>query len=187
MPAAERAPQRWTARATVRPAGAFEGPQGQRQEDGGPAEQVPAALEEPVRSQLEREPPERGRERRQLQLAEPEVGEEPGRERDEQEEQVPGGDRPEERVERPVGHPVGPAAEDHLRLDERLEAVGVDPGRVAALELVADEPEPVGRLEVVARGRLAVPGLASLRHELGAQPGDGRKGRDDGRDREERQ
>ena len=49
------------------------------------------------------------------------------------------------------------------RLELRLEAVGVDPWRLAAGELVAGEPEAVDRLQVVARRD------ASLGHDAVAQ------------------
>ena len=71
---------------------------------------------ESVRRQLEGEPAERRRDRRQVQLAEPEVGKDAGRERDEQEEQVPRDHRPPERVQRP----------------ERQARTASRPGRIAA-------------------------------------------------------
>ena len=146
---------------------------------------MPAALEEAVRRELEREAAEGGGRRRQVELTQPQIGEEAGGERHREQEQVPRDDRAEERVERPEREPVGPAAEDGLRLDERLEAVRVHPRGGPALELVADEPEAVGRLQVVAGGGLAVAGGA-VRHELGAQRAGRRERGDDGRDREER-
>ena len=77
---------------------------GQRKKDRGPAEQVAAALQEPVRSQLEREPPERGRDGRHVELAQPKVGDDARPEGNEQEKQVPGDHGAPERVERPERH-----------------------------------------------------------------------------------
>ena len=101
------------------------------------------ALIEPVRRDGEREPADRRRPGPELERAQPEVREEArGHDRPE-EEQVPRDDGPEERAERPVDEAERPAGEHGLRLGERLEAVGVLPGRRAVRQLVADEPEAV--------------------------------------------
>ncbi len=68
---------------------------------------------------------------------------------------------------------------------ERLEAVGIDPRCLAPSELMADEPEPIGRLEMISVRGLAVAGRMALGHELAAQPADGREGGNDGREREQ--
>ncbi len=75
----------------------------------------------------------------------------------EEHEQVPGRDRPECPLQRPVDEPERPAGEIPARLDLRLEAVRITPRRPPVLELVPDEPELVADLEVVARRRFAVP------------------------------
>jgi len=93
-------------------------------------------------------------------------------------EQVPRGDGPEERAERPVDEAERPAGKDGLRFGQRLEAVRVLPGRSAVGELVPDEPEAVDGLEVVSGGWLAVP-VASARHERAREGPDRRPGRKD--------
>jgi hypothetical protein len=118
---------------------------------------VAAALRQPIRRELEGEGAyERGG-NGQLERAKPRIGEGPGERHDGDQEDVPRDHGAEGALERPVGEPERKAAEDDLRLDERLEAVRVDPGRGPLLEPVADEPEPPARLQVVADGGLAVP------------------------------
>ena len=182
--AVERAPGMCAAR---RPgaAGPLEGPQRQRDEHRGPPEQVPAALDEPVRSDREREAAQRGGRDGKVELAEPEVDEEARSEGDGEDQQVPGDDRAEERIERPEREAVGPAAEHDLGLHERLEAVRIAPRLRPGPELVADEPEAIARLEMVARGRLAVARKAG-RDELRAEVEQRRKRRDDRSQGEER-
>ena len=72
-----------------------------------------------------------------------------------------------------------------MRVDERLEAIGVSPRRVSALELVADEPEAVEGLEVVAGRRLAFT-VGAVCDEGAPEGADGRPRRDEGSDRVER-
>ena len=100
----------------------------------------------------------------QPQLSQPERCESTRAQKAEEHEQVPGRDRPERPLQRPVDEPERPAGEIPARLDLRLEAVRITPRRPPVLELVPDEPELVADLEVVARRRLAVP-RATLGHE----------------------
>ena len=74
----------------------------------------------------------------------------------EEEQHVPGPRVAEQPVEGPVREPEQPALDVRRRLRLGPERVRVGPGRRALLELVADEPERVGELEVVARRSLAV-------------------------------
>ena len=180
----ERAPGMCAAR---RPgtAGPLEGPQRQRDEHRDPAEQVPAALDEAVRSDREREAAQRGSRDGKVELAEPEVDEEAGGEGHGEDQQVPGDDRAEERLERPEREAVGPAAEHDLGLHERLVAVRIAPRLRPGPELVADEPEAIARLEVVARGGFAVARKAGG-DELRAEVEQRRKRRDDRGQGEER-
>ena len=109
----------------------------------------------------------------QPQLSQPERREPARADEAEEHEQVPGRDRPERPLQRPVDEPERPAGEIPARLDLRLEAVRITPRRPPVLELVPDEPELVADLEVVARRRLAVP-RAALGHEGRVQvPGTG--------------
>ncbi len=158
MLAAASAPQTWTPRVVSARRERSNAQSASGSEDGRPAQQMPSALQQTVRGELEREPAERGRGGRKLELAEPQIGEDARRERDEQKEKVPRDHRPPEGVQRPEREPVRPAAEDNLRLDERLEAVRIDPRRLATLELVTDEPEAIRRLQMVAGRRLPVAG-----------------------------
>ena len=180
----ERAPRMRPAR-RLGPPRPLEGPQRQRDEHSDPAEQVAAALHEPVRRDPEGKPSQRGGRERKLELTEPQVGEEARQEGHGQHQEVPRHHRPEERLERPEREAVGPAAEDDLRLDERLVAVRVPPRLGAGLELMTHQPEAVGRLEMVARGRLAVARQARG-NELRAEVEHRRERRDDGGDGEER-
>src|SRR5262249_12271261 len=82
--------------------------------------------------------------------------EEPGEHVDQELQDVPADEEPEEGTERPEEEPERPAGVVRLRLRLRLERVGVAPGRVSVLELVPDEPVVPERLEVVARGCVAV-------------------------------
>ena len=120
----------------------------------------------------------------------PEVGEEAGGEGHGEHEQVPRDDRAEERLERPEREAVGPAAEHDLRLHERLVAVRIAPRLRAGSELVADEPEAIARLEVVAGGGLAVARQAvgdELRAEVEQTAGSADDDRRDGEERHEAQ
>ena len=129
--------------------GALVGQERQRHENRDPAQQVHAALGQPVGSDGEDEAADRRRAGRQRQHPQPAVGEQPCGDDRRKQEQVPRDHGAEGSVERPEREPERPAREHDLRLDERLEAVRVEPGRGATLELVADEPEAVGRLKVV--------------------------------------
>ena len=112
------------------------------------------ALRHPVRRERERQPADQCRARRQQDLSQPEVREASGREVRQQHQQVPREDRPEGGVERPERKPKRPAAEVDPRARFRLERVRVAPRRAPVVELVADEPEVVDGLQVVAARRL---------------------------------
>src|SRR6185503_7091075 len=81
---------------------------------------------------------------------------------------VPRDDGTEGGVERPEGDPDRPAVEVQLLLRQRLEAVRVAPRRGAVPELVAEQPEAIRRLQVIAGRRLAV-ALCAARDEGGAK------------------
>ncbi len=148
-----------------------------------PSEQVAdAALREPIRSDREDEPPERRRERAQTHSGQPCVRRQACQHDAREQEDVPRDDRPEQRVERPEGQSVRPAGEHELRVDERLEAERVAPRGAPLLELMADEPEPVDGLEVVAGGRFTV-ARPSAGDERRAETSNRGRGRQDGRDR----
>src|SRR5262249_49868792 len=78
-----------------------------------------------------------------------------------------------------------PAGEVRQRLRLGLEGVRVAPRRAEVLELVADEPEPVVRLQVVAGRGLAV-AVGAAREEAAVQLEERRRGRDDAGAEEER-
>ena len=114
------------------------------------AEQVTGRLGDAVRREGEGEPAdERGAER-QAERTQPERGEAAGADVGQQDEEVPARHRPEERLQRPVDGRERPAGEVHARLDLRLEAVRIEPRLRAPGELMARQPEVVGRLKVVA-------------------------------------
>ena len=77
----------------------------------------------------------------------------PARHVDDELQHVPAGDEPEERAQRPEEKAERPAGIVRLRLGLGLEGVRIQPRGVAVLELVADEPVVVERLQMVARAR----------------------------------
>ena len=130
----------------------LERPQRKREQHRDRPEQMSAgSLDRAVRSEREREPADERRAEIETERPQPERREATGADIREQDEDVPAGHRPEERLQRPVDGRERPAGEVHPRLDLRLEAVRVEPGRCSSRELVAGEPERVGRLQVVAR------------------------------------
>ena len=117
---------------------------------------------------------------RQAELSEPEAREASSRDVPEQDERVPAAHEPEEGGQRPEDEPERPALEVRHRTRLRAEAVRIDPRRPSMLELVADEPEVVGGLEVVAWGGLAVAGSSAC-EEARARVVHRRPGRRDSR------
>ena len=98
----------------------------ERQQHRDRAEQVPRRLRDAVRREREREPAdERGRER-ESERAQPERREAAGADVGQEHEDVPAGDRPEQRLERAEDRRERPAGEVGPRLELGLEAVGVD-------------------------------------------------------------
>src|ERR671928_29487 len=92
-----------------------------------------------VRRGRERDPPHERAPARPSDHTHPRAGEAPCRNIEEDGQDIPTDDRAEQPHERPEGQPERPAAEVHLRLDLRPEAVRVEPRRSPVLELVADE------------------------------------------------
>jgi hypothetical protein len=139
--------------------------QREREQHRDPGEQVPGAgLPGKVGSEAEGEPARERGAAPHSQLAQPQGAEAAGTEEGEENEHVPRGDRAERALQRPVRKAERPAGEAHAGLDERLKAVRIAPRLPPMLELVADEPELVAGLQVVARGGRAVSGPA-LGHE----------------------
>jgi hypothetical protein len=140
---------------------ALEGPERERDQDRDRPAQVPCALRHAIGRQREGEPAEERRAARQAELAQPHAREASGREVGQQDQDVPGDDRPERLSQRPERQPERPAAEVDPRARLRPEGVRVEPGRAAVVELVPDEPEVVDGLQVVARGRFAADRLCA--------------------------
>ena len=153
-------PQQPPAAAAAR---ALERPQRQRQEHRDHSSQVAGALGHAVRRKLEDEPAYQCRAARQPELAEPEERESACREIGQQQQHVPGDDRPERGLERPERRSERPAAEVHARAALRPERVRVEPRRPAVLHLVPDQPEVVDGLQVIADRGLAVDRLGPRR------------------------
>ena len=114
-------------------------------------EQVPRRLGDAIGRECESEPTDERRGEREPERAQPERGQSTGADVGQQDEEVPAGDGAEQRLERAEDGRERPAGEVHTRLDLRLEAVRVEPGRLAASQLVARQPEVVGGLKMVAR------------------------------------
>src|SRR5207244_595017 len=141
---------------------------------------MPDALLDAIRRDRERETAGESRATRQPQLTQPRAGEEPRERVDEQLRHVPPADETEQGRDRPEDQPERPAGEVRLRGCLRPERVGIEPGRMSAFELVADEPPVVQRLQMVPRRGLPVPGRAA-REEVGPRMEDrGPRGRDPG-------
>ena len=126
---------------------------------------MPHALFHPVRRERKCEPARQGRAARQSELAQPGARCQSRQRVEEDLQDVPPPDEAEHGPERPEEDPVGPAREVGLRLGLRPKAVWIPPRRSAVLQLVADEPVVVQRLQVVARRRLAV-GRCASREEV---------------------
>jgi hypothetical protein len=112
---------------------------------------VPGRLGDAVGREREGEPADERRAERQPERAQPQRGEAAGAHEREEDECVPAGDGAEKRLQRPVDEREGPRGEVRPRLQLGLEAVRIDPGRLAARELMAGKPQVVRRLQVVSR------------------------------------
>ena len=96
-------------------------------------EQVAGRLRDAVGREREREPADERRAEAADPSARSQSAAKPaGADVGQQHEDVPAGDRPEERLQRPEDGREGPAGEVHARLHLRLEAVRVEPRRCAA-------------------------------------------------------
>ena len=142
-------------------------------------EQVTRRLRDAVRREREREPADERRAKPEAECAQPQRGEATGADVCQQHEDVPARHRPEQRPQRPVDHRERPAGEVHARLDLRLEAVGIEPGLCTPRELVAGQPEGVGRLQVVARRHPSFVWRAVAEEAVGLEDG-GRGGKQPG-------
>ena len=145
----------------------LERPERERQQERHGREHVPGReLRRSIRRQREHEPSGEGGRARDVELAQPEERGRPGAEVREQEEGVPGGDGAEQRLQRAEDERERPADEAHPLVDGRAEAVRVEPRRLTARQLVARQPEQVGRLEVVAPCCLAAARAAFCEERL---------------------
>src|SRR6476659_7373811 len=130
------------------------------------------ALLDAVRRDREHEPADERWPSRKPQLPDPSAGRKPSQHVEDQRQQVPPDDHPGHGRNRPEEEPVRPAGVVGLRPGLGPERVRVAPRRTAVLELVADEPVVVQRLEVVPGRGLAVP-RRSAREEVRARVHDG--------------
>ncbi len=120
-----------------------------------------AGLDDAVRSQGKRKPPDERGAGAEPDRPQPQKRESSGAEIAEQHEGVPGEDRARERVERPERQAERPAGEVDARLGLGPEAVGVVDRILAAGELMPGQPELPDRLQMVARsGRSGEPAQA---------------------------
>ncbi len=141
------------------PARALERVQRERQQHRHRRQQMAhGALRDEVRRQREREAAGERPRTVETELAQPEERQSAGAREGQQHEGVPGEHRAEQGVQRPEDEPERPGGEVRARIDLRLEAVRVEPGRRALLQLVPGQPELPDRLEMVARRRLAAGG-----------------------------
>src|SRR5204863_9817241 len=125
----------------------LERPQSEREQNRYGPDEVSGRLLDAVRRDREHEPADERSPARHAEGAEPRAGEAARTYVRQQQEEIPRADRAEERDERPVRQPEGPAGEVHERPHLGLEAVGIAPRRAPAAELVPDEPEAVPALE----------------------------------------
>ena len=112
---------------------------------------MPGRLRDAIRRERERQSADERRRVREPERAQPECRETAGADVGQEHEDVPAGDGSEQRLEWAEHGRERPAREVDPRLELRLEAVGVEPRRLAARELVAGKPEAVDRLQMVAR------------------------------------
>ena len=125
-----------------------------------------AALAGAVRREREGEPADERGPGSEPQRAQPQERKTARSDVAEQQERVPGADRPEQRLQRPERQAEGPTGEVEARLDLRLEAIGIVERVGAASELVSRQPELPERLQVVSRRRGPWERVQPLREEL---------------------
>ena len=138
------------------------------------AEQMPRRLGDAVGRQREGEPADQRGAERQPERPQPERREAAGADVGQQDEEVPAGDGSEDGLQRPVHGRERPAGEVHPRLDLRLEAVGIEPRRLATRELVPRQPQVVGGLKMVAGRDSPLARRAVAEQAVGLE--DGRRG-----------
>ena len=143
------------------------------------AEQVTRRLRDAVRRQRECETADERRAEPEAERAQPERGEPAGADVRQEHEEVPAGDRPEERLQRSVDNRERPPGEVHSGLDLRLEAVRIEPWLGSARELVPGKPEGVRRLQVVSGRNPSLVGRAVAEETVGLEDG-GRGGEQPG-------
>ena len=136
----------------------LEGEQHRGQEERDEPEQMPGRLPHPVWHQAEDHASDECRRTRDVERAQPPARERPGEHEREEHDEVVRPDVPEQGGKRPVRQAQQPALEVRRRLGLGAEGVRVGQGRGAVLELMTDEPEAPAELQVVAGGRLSVPG-----------------------------
>ena len=127
-----------------------------------------ASLDRAIRREREHQAAGERRPDAEPDRAEPEKRQAPGAEVAQQHEEVPGGDRPEQPLQRPEDDGERPARKVDARLDLGLEAVRVEPLSSAAPELVAGEPELPDDLKMVAGSRCAGQSRETLGEEVRA-------------------
>jgi hypothetical protein len=138
---------------------------------------VAGRLRDPVGREREGEPAHDGGADRQPEGAQPERRESARTDVGQQEEGVPARDRPEQRLQRPEHEAERPAGEVDARLELRLEAVGIEPRRLPASQLVTRQPERIDGLQVVSRRHPSLAGHAVAEEAIGLEHG--RRGRED--------
>jgi len=154
----------------------LEGPEREGEKHRDRPEQMAHALLHPIRRDRERQASGECGAARQAQLAQPGAGGEARQAVAEELQRVPAADRAEHRSEWPEDDPERPAGEVRLRLCLRAERIGIAPGRASMLELVADEPIVVERLQMVSGRSLAVC-RSTTREKVGSGVQDRRPGR----------
>ena len=135
----------------------LQGKEYRREEERDQPEQVPRRLSHPVRHQAEHDAAEERRGAGDAERPQPRAGSPAGEHEGQEDDQVVRPDVPGRGAERPVRDPEQPSLQARRRLRLRAERVRVGERGSPLTELVPDEPERPAELEVVARGRLAVP------------------------------
>ena len=156
----------------------LERPEREREQHRDRPEQVSAGgLDRTVRGEREREPADERSAERESQRTQPGGGRRTRTEVGQERERVPRADGPEERVQRPEDDRERPAGVVRPLRRLGLEAVGVEPRRMPAAELMPGEPEVVRRLQVVA-GRHDVRARLPVREQLVRRVAQGRRERE---------
>ena len=112
---------------------------------------MPGRLGDAIRRERESEPADERRGEREPERSQPERGEPSRTDVGQEDEEIPADDGAEQGLERAEDGGERPAGEIDTWLDLGLEAVRVEPRRLAARQLVARQPEVVGGLQMVAR------------------------------------